>query len=147
METIVKFDDILDKFLIEGTIVSVEPYGFGHINRTYLAVYNENGKQKVGDVCAERDQRALPDVALLRTVLNGYLVFITDFPRHGIKQKQVKQNCQCTGHVSECSVLGIPCCQSQRKTKHRRSELMQKHFYHIVRICFEKILHSSTSRH
>ncbi len=46
METIVKFDNILDKFLINGTFVSAEPYGFGHINRTYLVVYNENGKQK-----------------------------------------------------------------------------------------------------
>ncbi len=46
METITNFDNILDKFLIDGNIVSVEPYGFGHINRTYLAVYNVNGETK-----------------------------------------------------------------------------------------------------
>ncbi len=46
METIVKFDNIIDKFCLNGTFVSAEPYGFGHINRTYLLVYNENGKQK-----------------------------------------------------------------------------------------------------
>lgn len=46
METITNFDNILNKFKIDGTLVSVEPYGFGHINRTYLAVYDVNGKTK-----------------------------------------------------------------------------------------------------
>ncbi len=46
METITNFDNILDKFLIDGELISCEPYGFGHINRTYLAIYNQNGKQK-----------------------------------------------------------------------------------------------------
>ena len=36
----------LSNFKIEGKLVSVEPYGFGHINRTFLAVYEVNGQTK-----------------------------------------------------------------------------------------------------
>ena len=36
--------NVLKNFSICGDLVSVEPYGNGHINVTYLAVYNENGK-------------------------------------------------------------------------------------------------------
>ena len=37
---------VLDNFDINGELVSVDPYGEGHINRTYLAVYNNNGARK-----------------------------------------------------------------------------------------------------
>lgn len=36
----------LKHFKIGGELVSVEPYGEGHINETYLAVYNDGGAQK-----------------------------------------------------------------------------------------------------
>ena len=36
--------NVLKNFSINGELVSVEPYGNGHINVTYVAVYNENGK-------------------------------------------------------------------------------------------------------
>ena len=39
-------ENILNKFSIKGNFVSVEPYGAGHINQTFLAVYDENGKKK-----------------------------------------------------------------------------------------------------
>ena len=42
----VNFKSVLDNFAINGEFVSCEPYGEGHINRTYLAIYNENGKEK-----------------------------------------------------------------------------------------------------
>lgn len=41
-----ELSEILKHFTISGELLSVEPYGEGHINHTYLAVYNENGKQK-----------------------------------------------------------------------------------------------------
>ena len=37
---------VLENFDIAGEVVSVEPYGEGHINRTYLAVFNDNGERK-----------------------------------------------------------------------------------------------------
>ena len=37
---------VLENFDINGKLISVEPYGEGHINRTYLAVYDVNGKTK-----------------------------------------------------------------------------------------------------
>ena len=40
------FKEILSQFLIKGEFVSCEPYGEGHINRTYLAIFNEDGKRK-----------------------------------------------------------------------------------------------------
>lgn len=36
--------NILDKFKFKGDLISVEPFGSGHINVTYIAEYNENGK-------------------------------------------------------------------------------------------------------
>lgn len=38
--------DVLKNFKIEGDLISAEPYGFGHINSTYLVVYNNKGQQK-----------------------------------------------------------------------------------------------------
>ena len=37
---------VLDNFDIDGNLISADPYGEGHINRTYLAVYDVLGKQK-----------------------------------------------------------------------------------------------------
>ena len=37
---------VLSNFQIKGELISCEPYGNGHINRTYLAIYSENGVQK-----------------------------------------------------------------------------------------------------
>ena len=37
---------VLNNFDIGGNLISADPYGEGHINRTYLAVYNVLGKQK-----------------------------------------------------------------------------------------------------
>ena len=85
---------------------------------------NDHGKQNVKRIGNAAHGKATPKPTRGTARGSGNTVLCADLPRHGIKQKQVKQNCQCTGHVSECSVLGIPCCQSQRKAKHRRSELM-----------------------
>ena len=40
-----EFADILSNFRINGKFVSCEPYGSGLINRTYVAVFDENGKR------------------------------------------------------------------------------------------------------
>lgn len=40
-----EFSDILFNFAIDGEFVSCEPYGSGLINRTYVAVYNEDGRR------------------------------------------------------------------------------------------------------
>ncbi len=38
--------NVIKNFNIDGSVVSVERYGEGHINETYLAVINENGTEK-----------------------------------------------------------------------------------------------------
>ena len=40
-----EFKEILSHFEIEGKFISCEPYGSGLINRTYVAVFDENGKR------------------------------------------------------------------------------------------------------
>lgn len=40
-----EFNEILSHFEIEGKFISCEPYGSGLINRTYVAVFDENGKR------------------------------------------------------------------------------------------------------
>jgi hypothetical protein len=42
MELFKELKEVLQNFDIDGTLISASPYGFGHINTTYLAVY-ENG--------------------------------------------------------------------------------------------------------
>ncbi len=42
----VNLKQILSYFAIKGDFVECEPYGHGHINRTYLATFNENGNRK-----------------------------------------------------------------------------------------------------
>ena len=37
---------VLQNFDIAGELLIAEPYGEGHINRTYVAVYNDGGKRK-----------------------------------------------------------------------------------------------------
>lgn len=46
MELFEELSLVLSNFKIDGNLISVEPYGEGHINRTYLAVYNQNGTRK-----------------------------------------------------------------------------------------------------
>ena len=46
-ETVMSLQKILANFKIDGEFISCEPYGSGHINRTYCAVFNTaNGKER-----------------------------------------------------------------------------------------------------
>ena len=38
------FNNVLSQFNLKGKLVSCEPYGEGHINETYLATFDDNGK-------------------------------------------------------------------------------------------------------
>lgn len=38
--------EILNSFKFKGDLMSVEPFGSGHINTTYIATYNEDGKER-----------------------------------------------------------------------------------------------------
>ena len=38
------FKNIISKFDVKGTLLNCEPYGEGHINETYLATLDDNGK-------------------------------------------------------------------------------------------------------
>lgn len=40
------FKNIISKFNIDGTLVSCQRYGEGHINETYLAVIEKDGVEK-----------------------------------------------------------------------------------------------------
>ncbi len=46
MQNSTNFKQLLANFKIEGDYISCTPYGEGHINQTFLAVFNENGMQK-----------------------------------------------------------------------------------------------------
>ena len=35
--------DVVDNFRFKGELVSCNEFGSGHINKTYIAVYNDNG--------------------------------------------------------------------------------------------------------
>ncbi len=82
MEVFKELKSVLDNFRIDGTLLSVSPYGFGHINSTYLAVYNENGKinrfilQKI-------------NTSLFKSVdeLMSNITLVTDFNRDRIKKR------------------------------------------------------------
>lgn len=39
----INIDNIVDKFDFSGSFVSVKEFGSGHINKTYIAIYNNNG--------------------------------------------------------------------------------------------------------
>ena len=74
--------NILDKFLINGEFVSCEPYGNGHINRTYLAIYNENGArkryilQKINSKLFDPVEKLMQNIEL-----------VTEFNREKIRQR------------------------------------------------------------
>ena len=82
MEVFKELKSVLDNFRIDGTLLSVSPYGFGHINSTYLAVYNENGKinrfilQKI-------------NTSLFKSVdeLMSNITLVTEFNRERIKNR------------------------------------------------------------
>ncbi|MBR3804773.1 MAG: phosphotransferase [Clostridia bacterium] len=39
------YEQILKNFKLDGEFISCEPYGNGHINQTFVAIFNENGKK------------------------------------------------------------------------------------------------------
>lgn len=46
MELFKELKSVLEKFDIKGTLISVAPYGNGHINNSYLVVFSVDGKHK-----------------------------------------------------------------------------------------------------
>ena len=73
---------VLDNFDINGELVSVDPYGEGHINRTQLAVYNNDGARK-------RYIRQKINSTLFNPVENlmSNIVAVTEFNRAKIREK------------------------------------------------------------
>lgn len=76
------FELLLKKFKINGEFVSCEPYGNGHINRTYLAIFNENGArkryilQKINSKLFDPVEKLMQNIEL-----------VTEFNRQRIKER------------------------------------------------------------
>ena len=79
MELFKELKLVLDNFELEGTLISVAPYGFGHINSTYLAVYEKGDKpmryivQKINTSLFKSVDELMSNIAL-----------VTDFNRERI---------------------------------------------------------------
>ncbi len=76
------FKKILSNFEIDGELVSCERYGEGHINETYLAITNDNGKrvdfivQKINDKLFTNVERLMQNIML-----------VTEFNRNKIRER------------------------------------------------------------
>jgi hypothetical protein len=79
MELFKELKEVLQNFDIDGTLISVSPYGFGHINTTYLAVYENGDKPK-------RYILQKINTSLFKSVdeLMSNIVLVTDFNRERI---------------------------------------------------------------
>lgn len=76
------FQKILSNFLINGKFVSCQPYGNGHINETYLAVFDESGKtkryilQKINSTLFNPVEKLMKNIEL-----------VTEFNRKKVKER------------------------------------------------------------
>ena len=79
MELFKELKEVLQNFDIDGTLISVAPYGFGHINSTYLAVY-ENGDKPTRYILQKIN------TSLFKSVdeLMSNIALVTDFNRERI---------------------------------------------------------------
>ena len=79
MELFKELKEVLQNFDIDGTLISVSPYGFGHINSTYLAVY-ENGDKPMRYILQKIN------TSLFKSVdeLMSNIALVTDFNRERI---------------------------------------------------------------
>ena len=77
-----EFADILSNFRINGKFVSCEPYGSGLINRTYVAVFNENGK-KVRYIVQRINSKLFTNV----DGLMNNIKLVTEFNREEIRKR------------------------------------------------------------
>ena len=79
MELFKELKLVLQNFNIDGTLINVAPYGFGHINSTYLVVYENDGKtsryilQKINTSLFKSVDELMSNIAL-----------VTDFNRERI---------------------------------------------------------------
>ena len=82
MELFKELKLVLDNFKIDGTLISVAPYGFGHINSTYLAVYENDEKP-------ERYILQKINTKLFKSVdeLMSNIALVTDFNRERIVKR------------------------------------------------------------
>jgi len=79
-----------EKFLIPGNIVSCEPYGFGHINRTYLVV-SDTGLRYILQGINETVFANVPGLMANVIAVTGHLSAMVSEPReclHLVKTKQ-----------------------------------------------------------
>ena len=76
------FQSILKNFLIEGELVSCEPYGNGHINETYLAVFTNNGERKRYILQKINSKLFNPVEKLMKNI-----ELVTEFNRQKIKDR------------------------------------------------------------
>ena len=79
MELFKELKEVLQNFDIDGTLISASPYGFGHINTTYLAVY-ENGDKPMRYILQKIN------TSLFKSVdeLMSNIVLVTEFNRERI---------------------------------------------------------------
>ncbi|MBR5439318.1 MAG: phosphotransferase [Clostridia bacterium] len=79
MELFKELKEVLQNFDIDGTLISASPYGFGHINTTYLVVY-ENGDKPMRYILQKIN------TSLFKSVdeLMSNIALVTDFNRERI---------------------------------------------------------------
>ncbi len=78
----INFQSLLKNFKIEGTFISCEPYGNGHINQTFVAIYEINGKTK--RYVVQRINHKLFDPV---ENLMSNVELVTEFNRKKIKER------------------------------------------------------------
>lgn len=82
MEDFNSLSQVVKHFQIQGTLISADPYGFGHINQTYLAVFNNEGKiiryilQKINSTLFDPVSKLMRNIEL-----------VTEFNRSIIKER------------------------------------------------------------
>lgn len=71
---------VLEQFRFKGELESCDIFGSGHINTTFLATYNEDGKKR-NYVIQKVNTSIFPDIdALMNNIFS-----VTDFLREKIK--------------------------------------------------------------
>ena len=88
-------NDILKNFKFSGELVDCSVFGSGHINVTYLAVYNDNGKERKYVV-----QKINPNVFKNIDRLMDNIFSVTSYLRGKIREKIGRASCRERVYVS-----------------------------------------------
>lgn len=109
------------------------------------AEHDEDAQQKVDGICQQGNEQPGERLVLLSSAVDGGFIAEADFPGHGVKQEQIKQDGKSTCDIPQNGILRLAGSKCQNKAENCRCKLVEKHFDGVIGMIAQKRFHECKS--